>query len=447
MEEVIGKFRGDLDIQIERSWVGSSLGAFRISYIGREPTTLAAVVNHLANLYVQENIRSRESQAEGTSQFIDNQLLESKRRLDELETSVSRYKVQHNGELPQQENSLSGTLNRLQVQLQGIQDALNRGQQNLVTTQNMLHLAETEEALSAAPAKGDAAVSSGSAGGGSVDDRTVRRSAEIRVQLEAMRARYSEEYPDVQQLKQQLARALEEERVAAREQAKRLAARVALTGGANPAMADLPPQASPEQLRARQRTIELKAQLQLTRQEIATKTAERQEVLAAIADYQKRIESLPIREQEMSSLTRDYEMTKANYRSLLDKKMSAEMATDMERHQKAERFTIVNPAKAPARPFKPKRQLLAMAGGVISLLLALSLVIAKGFHENLILGEWELGEHAPIIGRVPRITYPKNGRKHVMANRARYVQEGIQSSFTVLTVVSLAASLLRTMRL
>ena len=198
-------------------------------------------MNHLANLYVQENIRSRESQAEGTSQFIDNQLLESKRRLDELETSVSRYKVQHNGELPQQENSLSGTLNRLQVQLQGIQDALNRGQQNLVTTQNMLHLAETEEALSAAPAKGDAAVSSGSAGGGSVDDRTVRRSAEIRVQLEAMRARYSEEYPDVQQLKQQLARALEEERVAAREQAKRLAARVALTGGANPAMADLPP--------------------------------------------------------------------------------------------------------------------------------------------------------------------------------------------------------------
>ena len=135
--------------------------------------------------------------------------------------------------------------------------------------------------------------------------------------------------------------------------------------------------------------------MQLTRQEIATKTAERQEVLAAIADYQKRIESLPIREQEMSSLTRDYEMTKANYRSLLDKKMSAEMATDMERHQKAERFTIVNPAKAPARPFKPKRQLLAMAGGVISLLLALSLVIAKGFHENLILGEWELGEHAP----------------------------------------------------
>jgi hypothetical protein len=42
-----------------------------------------------------------------------------------------------------------------------------------------------------------------------------------------------------------------------------------------------------------------------------------------IAHYQRRIEDTPRGEQELALLTRDYDLSKANYQSLLDKKIQA----------------------------------------------------------------------------------------------------------------------------
>src|SRR5579875_2066398 len=123
-EEIIEMMRGDIDIQLEKGWSQDHPGAFKISYQGKIPSTVAMVTNELANLFIEENLRSREVQAVGTSQFLDNQLADAKKRLEEQEAMLSKYKLAHNGELPEQENSLNATLNRLQVELQGIQDAL-----------------------------------------------------------------------------------------------------------------------------------------------------------------------------------------------------------------------------------------------------------------------------------------------------------------------------------
>src|SRR5262249_4374443 len=133
------------------------------------------------------------------------------------------------------------------------------------------------------------------------------------------------------------------------------------------------------------------------------RNAERQSILKSIAQYQARIEHLPVREQEMASVTRDYEMAKLNYRSLLDKKMAAGMATDMERRQQAERFTLLDPARVPEKPVKPNRPALYTGGGVLSLALAIGFVFLRDFNRNAVLGEWELPEDIVVVGRVPFI--------------------------------------------
>ena len=76
------------------------------------------------------------------------------------------------------------------------------------------------------------------------------------------------------------------------------------------------------------------------------------------------MDKLPMREQQLASLTRDYEASKANYKSLLDKKMAAEMAANMERWQKAERFVMLDAARVPEKPTSPNRPVF-MAGGVL----------------------------------------------------------------------------------
>jgi hypothetical protein len=104
----------------------------------------------------------------------------------------------------------------------------------------------------------------------------------------------------------------------------------------------------------------------------------------------------------MAQITRDYEMSKTNYKSLLDKKMAAGMALDMERRQQAERFIVLDRARLPAKPRKPERPLLYTGGSVIGLALALLLGFIAELRQNVILGEWELKDDIPALARLPQ---------------------------------------------
>src|SRR5262249_37805231 len=154
--------------------------------------------NQLANLFIEENLRTRERQAEGTSEFIDSQLQEAKKMLDALEAKVSSYKLQHNGELPQQEHALIGTLNRLQVELQGNQDATNRAQQSKMMTQSALSVAEAAASAMARmevpPEPRPAAIVQPD---GTPAPKPKRKSEVLQAQYDNLLLRYTAKHPDM----------------------------------------------------------------------------------------------------------------------------------------------------------------------------------------------------------------------------------------------------------
>jgi hypothetical protein len=112
---------------------------------------------------------------------------------------------------------------------------------------------------------------------------------------------------------------------------------------------------------------------------------------------------LPIREQELLEINRDYEISKANYQSLLDKKLAAQMATQMELAAQSERFVTIDAARTPDKPVKPDRPLLYGLGAFGALLLALVVSVGREFRKNTLLGEWEFPKGVAILGRVPMI--------------------------------------------
>jgi polysaccharide biosynthesis transport protein len=146
----------------------------------------------------------------------------------------------------------------------------------------------------------------------------------------------------------------------------------------------------------------LKAQIEVTEKELKGLTANQQRILRDLERYQRRIERFPVSEQEMAQITRDYEMSKTNYKSLLDKKTAAEMALDMERRQQAERFIVLDRARLPVKPVKPARPLLYAGGSVIGLVVALLLGFIAELRQNVILGEWELKDDIPVLARLPQ---------------------------------------------
>src|ERR1035437_9638394 len=89
-EEILEMMRQDITISLESAMPGSSSGktkrpgAFRIGYQGSNPAMVMQVANRLTDLYVEKNLRDREGQAAGPSEFLDTQLKDAKKRLDEM---------------------------------------------------------------------------------------------------------------------------------------------------------------------------------------------------------------------------------------------------------------------------------------------------------------------------------------------------------------------------
>lgn len=404
-EEIIEKMRKDIAIKLERGWTGGQPGAFHIGYQGENPALITQVANQLANLFIDENLRTRERQAEGTSDFIDSQLDDARKRLDQLESKLSAYKVQYNGELPQQESFLTSTLSRLQTELQGNQDAINRMQQNKLMLQNTLNIAEAEQtALAARPQQARAADGAPVGSPERAAPAPPKRSELLQQQYDAQLLRYQPSYPDMLVLKGEIERQKKvEEKEAAAKQVASAPAPVRGTPNGGPAAVAPPPPPSLDVMHARERVETLRAQIALADRELATRDADRQQIRRLMAMYQTRIEKLPLREQEMAAVTRDYEISKANYKSLLDKKLSAGMASDMERRQQGERFTLLDPARVPEKPLRPNRPLFGAIGCAVGLLLAFGIGFAREANKNQILGEWELSADVTILGRVPFI--------------------------------------------
>jgi hypothetical protein len=165
-------------------------------------------------------------------------------------------------------------------------------------------------------------------------------------------------------------------------------------------------------LAAQERLASIRTQMEGLDREIQDQTAEQKKIQQNISVLEQRLGGLPVREQEMAGLTRDYEISKASYRSLLDKKFSAEMANDMERRQKSERFTLLDPPRVPEKPSKPNRPLFGGLGSAGALVLGLLMGFGLEFRKSCILGEWELPKGTVVLSRIPCIQVGKARRVH-----------------------------------
>jgi succinoglycan biosynthesis transport protein ExoP len=120
--------------------------------------------------------------------------------------------------------------------------------------------------------------------------------------------------------------------------------------------------------------VQLQGQLQANRTEIANREQSIKDLSAKVTDYQARLNQEPVREQELSDLTRGYDQSKANYDELLKKKNESAMATSMELLQQGERFRIIDPPSLPLKPDFPNRLKFCLIG--LGIGLALGVVVA-----------------------------------------------------------------------
>lgn len=396
---------------------GDRLTAFRVGYSGPDRDMVANVANRLASFFVEENMKERESLAVGTTEFLDSQLKLAKMNLEELETAMSRYKVQHYGQLPEQQNALIGALGRLQAEMQANTEAISRATEKRTVLENSLGLAQDRLAMvlraakdreekRQAAARAEAANNSQLAPVIEAPPRAEDAEIEkLEQQLATYRMRYSETHPDVTRTKALIARL----RAALPPQPPPPPVRAGVDRKALAGKGPELPSAAMEPAevaQARERVAALEAQIAANTKELESRNADQERIRRDMEAVQTRINQLPLREQEMARIMRDYDISKGNYQSLLAKKMAAEMTTDLERRQKSERFTIVDPARRPLSPIKPNRKMLRFAGLGFGVLLGLAAAFAMELRRGVLLGEWELPPNTVVLGILPKISIP-----------------------------------------
>ena len=375
-EDVISRMRADISVNVLSDLGGGQdLQAFRINYRGKEPRVVAQVANALAALFIEENLKAREEQATGTADFLKNQLQETRKTLEAQEAKLKDFKLKHLGEMPEQQTADLQILGQLQSQLQLESDALARAEQQKGYIQSMMAATAPVVDLDESEQKPSKA-----------GERQAPKSPLTihKEQLARLQAIYTDKYPRVAMLKKQIEAEEALEAIgpppapASSTTAPKPPEPAPTAPQPVPTAPDLPvKQVTPRQ--ARYVNPVLASQMKQIDDEIAKHKEERQRVSKLVSGYQVKLEAIPVREQAVTALVRDYEISKAHYSQLLEKQLSAETATQLEIREKGERFSILDPAQPAERPSQPNRILINSAGSFGGLALGLLLALVTEF--------------------------------------------------------------------
>jgi len=333
----------------------SNVNAFTIVFEGKDPSKVMQVVNAMATLVIDQNLKTRESKAIGTSGFLDAQLFGMQKHLETVEKTLGDYRKNYMGELPEQLNSNLMALERQQQQLSVKQIALRTEKERLLSIGNQLQM--TRELGATQPESGEPSL------------ETLKR------QYADYKSRYTDKHPDLVRLKKNIAE-MEKEN-----------GHVGTTMEA--------------ELILQSKGVEI--EIEATKDEIS-------KLHKKIGFYQRRVENTPKREQELFSLKRDYENIQETYNSLLKRKLEADMAVNMEKTQQGEQFRILDPGRLPDKPISPNMTKLFFLCLTAGLVCSGGLIFLLDFLDNSVRKPEIVYDklRIPVLVVMPTVEHPKD---------------------------------------
>jgi polysaccharide biosynthesis transport protein len=314
LSAVVEGMRDDLSINVRGS------DAFTLEYVDSNPVNAMRVINRLAGLFIESVEKERRGRVEGAADFLEAELNDARITLQEREEAVRRFKESRMGSLPEQTAANLATLQRLQLEEQSVTLSLREARDRMLTLQTSVPRPGREQLTLPA--------------GAGLDQQL----PQLRRELETLRQRYTDEHPDVKTIEARI-RALEK------------------TAASRPDSALVPaePTVSDQTQEPRIALLQINAEAKTLQDRL-------DDIHRRMALFQARVELAPRTEQELATLTRDFELLRTNYTSLLAKKLDVRMAAKLESRWRGESFRIVDEARVPEHSFFPNRSLFAVGG-------------------------------------------------------------------------------------
>jgi polysaccharide chain length determinant protein (PEP-CTERM system associated) len=308
--------------------------AFMLSFAHSNPVTAQKVTARLAELFIEQNLKTREQLVNEANEFLQQELIDAQKELEVKEKAISEFKLSHMGELPGQMEANLRALDRLQAEMTATLETASRLNDRISQLDKTIK--EYESGELSASSTGPFGVQQ--AGLLRPADARIARIKELERSLANLSAIYKDTYPDIIHLKQEIAKL----KAQPTEDGDQKAVREETGNGKHAEKKQVDPYYR-DLLRQRS---DIKA-------ELATIKERQERIAREIRQYESRVERTPMREQQLASLMRDYENMQKNYQALLERRLNARMAEKLERRQKGEQFRIIDPAHLPTFPESP----------------------------------------------------------------------------------------------
>jgi polysaccharide chain length determinant protein (PEP-CTERM system associated) len=402
MEDVVDQMRGDVKVDIVRG------DAFRVAFISQDPKKAMDVAGRLASLFVDESLQDREVLANATTDFLQAQLDEARRRLVEAEGKVADFQRRHAGSLPSDGANNLQVLHNLQLQGQALVDSTSRDKDRRLFLERALADLESEaqDTRAAAPVSPIGDAPGLVSGGTSAEQLEAARSA-----LTSLELRLRPEHPDVVYLKRVI---------------RDLEAKVQAEAAAKPAdptaapLAQVLRRTTPEEANTQRRLREMRQELAGVESQLASKQTEEKRLRDQIASIQSRLTATPALAAEFTALTRDYETIQNGYASLLAKYEDAKAAAALERRQIGEQFKVLDRPRLPESPISPNRPLINLMGAIAGLGVGLGFIALLEYRDKGLRSEDDVLSvlRLPVLAVIPvietRLDLTRKRRRRVL---------------------------------
>ena len=393
---------------------GQATIAFSLAFEDHDPRAAQKVANELVSLYLNENLRTRSSQAAGASEFLQAEATSLNVDLVEREEKLAAFKTANEGALPELYQFNLGLVERSEREIADINLRIQLLERRVIElSSNMAQLSPSapvimatgEAVLSDADRlkamqseyrkkasiyndnhpdlvrlKREIATLQARVGGGEDPAELAKELRQQQDNLAKLRASYTAEHPKVANA----------ERIVAGLQ-QRLAA-----ANAQPAR---PSQAVPDN----PAYVLLNTQLMSAQAEIRSLQAKKIELTEKSHKHEDLIRRAPQVEKEYQQLLRDYQATAAKYQEIKAKQRQADVARNLEQERKGQRFTLIEPPVMPFEPVSPNRPAIIVLGLILGLAAGAGLMALLEALDGSLYGEKAFTR---VMGAAPLVLIP-----------------------------------------
>jgi len=346
-DQAVERLRRNIEVRLEGEVAGGPPALlFVVEVRGNDREKVARAAELIPRTYAEMTRQVLQSQARNLRDTLARQLDDLSQRLAKEEEKLVAFKGQHATEMPEANETNLRLASALTAQLDMRAGAIAEAQRR----RTALYATIPEPTSEAGLAGGNA-------------EEVLRR-------LEAARAAYGSDHPDVRRLERQY------QEVSGR---------------------------SAEEMK-RFRRERLDEQVARIDAEVREHEAAMRTLRTDLAAVQKRLDGAPRLGEQYRVLSRDYETIRAKYTTTLARASDAQAAEQLLAADAPTLFRVVQPAMAPSRPSGPNRVNLALMALAAAIGVALLAAAAAEYFDSSLRGPQDASAFGiPVLASIPRI--------------------------------------------